>query len=98
MQFSRSRQKDPINYFCDIVRAVKRDVTHVREFKSSCYRMRSLFMYLPPGAARLSRAPFSFFSSRNQCNRLSVRPVGKERTFVSSIRPPCVFLSFAEFH
>ena len=53
MQLSRDRgKKDPINHFYDIVRPVKRDVTRVREFKSSCYRMRSVFMHLPPSAGR----------------------------------------------
>jgi len=59
------KQKDPINHFCDIVRPVKHDVTRVREFKSSCYIECVLFLcisYPVPGAARLSRAPFSFFS------------------------------------
>lgn len=42
--------KSPISYFCDIVRSVIHDITRVREFNSSWYRMRSLFMHLPPNA------------------------------------------------
>lgn len=46
------KTESSMKYFCDIARPDIHDVTRVREFNSSCYRMRSLFMHLPPDAAR----------------------------------------------